>query len=251
MSQPDELTDDAENALWSAWRQGDNPAAARQHLIEHYLPFAHMLAARLYAGRHIQQIEFEEFRQYAVVGMMEALDRYDASRNASFKTYAAHRITGAVLNGIEKSCEKQQQIAAKSNRKQQRLESIRSDGDQDDRPASRKDLFSELADLAIGLALGYILEDSGMYHAQEEQYTENFYDRYELRQLRQMMARHVDVLPEQAQCVIRYHYYQGLNFEEIAGLLSLSKGRISQIHSQALKSLRKLHSGTNELNVSL
>lgn len=240
------LSEQAEKELWQAWTE-ERDAEARGRLIDHHLPFAHMLAAKLYAGRQILQIEFEEYRQYAMVGMMEAVERFDARRNASFKTYAAHRITGAILNGIERSCEKQQQIAAKAGLRQQRVASISADS----KAAPRKDLFAELADLAIGLALGYMLEDSGMYHAQEEHYTENFYDRYELRQLQQIIARHVESLPEQARQVIRYHYFQGLSFEEIAALLDLSKGRISQIHSQALKRLRQLHAGQERLNVSL
>jgi RNA polymerase sigma factor for flagellar operon FliA len=239
------LSDHEEQELWSAWTE-QRDADAREKLIGHYLPFANMLAAKLYAGRQVDQAEFEEYRQYAIVGMIEAVDRFDMMRNASFRTYAGHRITGAVLNGIEKACEKQQQITARASLRKERLESMR-DGE---RKASPQDLFSGLADLALGLALGYMLEDSGMFQEQEQQYTEHFYDRHELNQLKQTIKGIVDVLPDQARNVVCYHYYQGLSFEEIARMLSLSKGRISQIHRQALKLLQEIYSGA-DLNLRL
>jgi RNA polymerase sigma factor for flagellar operon FliA len=240
------LSDHEEKALWTAWTE-QRDAGARQKLIEHHLPFAQMLAAKLYARRQVDQVEFEEYRQYATVGMIESVDRFDVLRNASFRTFAGHRITGAILSGIEKSCEKQQQITARASLRQQRLESMR-DGATKARPP---DLFAELAELAVGLALGYMLEDSGMYQAQEEHYTEHFYDRHELNQLKETIKRIVEVLPDQARSVVCYHYYQGLSFEEIAKMLDLSKGRISQIHRQALKLLQEIYSGAEGLNLRL
>ncbi|MES2538649.1 MAG: sigma-70 family RNA polymerase sigma factor [Pseudomonadota bacterium] len=241
-----DLDEEVERQLWQAWK-GQGQQQARQQLIDAYTPFAHMLAAKLYAGRQIAQSEFQDYRQYAIIGMIEAVDRYDASRGASFKTYAGHRINGAILNGMEKSCEKQQQITARAYLRQQRLESMR----EGRKPAPGKDLFAELADLAIGLALGYMLEDSTMYQSQEPHQIENFYDRHELNELKKMMRRIVDVLPEQARSVIRHHYFQGMSFEEIARTMDLSKGRISQIHRQALNLLQKVYAGGEGVNVSL
>ncbi len=240
------LTEPEEKELWQGWAQHKDVEARRQ-LIEHYLPFAQILAAKLYAGRQVQQVDFHEYRQYAILGMIEAVDRFDVLRNISFKTYAGHRITGAVLNGIEKCCEKQQQITARASLRQERVASLK----ESEKKNSQDDLFAELADLAIGLALGYMLEDSGMYLNQEDHYTENFYDRHELSQIKQAVVRIVDMLPEQARCVIRYHYFQGLNFQEIAGLMMLTKGRISQIHRQALKALQEVYLNSEGLNLKL
>jgi RNA polymerase sigma factor for flagellar operon FliA len=241
-----DLDEEVEKELWQAWT-GRRQQQARQQLIDAYTPFAHMLAAKLYAGRQVAQSEFHDYRQYALIGMIEAVDRYDASRGASFKTYAGHRINGSILNGIEKSCEKQQQITARANLRQQRLESMR-DGR---KPSPGRDLFAELADLAIGLALGYMLEDSAMYQGEEPHHVENFYDRHELSELSKTIRRIVDVLPEQARSVIRHHYFQGLSFEEIARTMELSKGRISQIHRQALQQLHKVYADGSRVNISL
>lgn len=240
------LNDQAEKDLWRAWIE-DKDVDARQKLIEHHLPFSHMLAAKFYAKRQILQIEFDEYRQYAIAGMIEAIDRFDIKRESNFRTYAGYRITGAILNGIEKYSDKQQQISTRTLLRQQRIESMQEADGKD----LGIDIFSELVELAVGLAIGYMLEDSGMYQTQEDQYTENFYERHELKQLQKSLEHIVDVLPEQSRRVIRYHYYQGLSFEHISDVLKLSKGRISQIHSRAIKLLREVHLNSQRLDLSL
>jgi RNA polymerase sigma factor FliA len=247
MSTQSVLSDDVERELWQAWIDQRDPEARRK-LIDHHLPFAHMLAAKLYAGRQTIQIEFQEYRQYAIVGLIEAIDRFDAKRNVGFQSYASHRINGSILNGIEKSSEKQQQITARAELRKQRLESMR-EGERS--KSGKRDLFAELTELAVGLALGYMLEDSRMYQDQEEQYTENFYDRHELTQLKETVRRIIDMLPEQARSVVCYHYFQGMSFAEIAKIMELSKGRISQIHHQALKLLQQIYSGAEGVNLKL
>ena len=75
----------------------------------------------------------------------------------------------------------------------------------------------------------------------EHAYRQEFYDNAELRQVRASLARLVRALPEQERQVIHYHYYHGLGFTEIADLLALSKGRISQIHRHGILLLRDAH----------
>jgi RNA polymerase sigma factor for flagellar operon FliA len=65
-----------------------------------------------------------------------------------------------------------------------------------------------------------------------------FYRQAEMRQVRERLVQAVDALPPQERTVIRSHYLQDLPFEEVAATLKLTKGRISQIHKQALLRLR-------------
>jgi RNA polymerase sigma factor for flagellar operon FliA len=101
--------------------------------------------------------------------------------------------------------------------------------------------LSALADLTIGLALSHMLEGTGMVVGQDEEhsYRQEFYDDEAQKQLRDLLAKLVRALPDQERRVVQYHYYHGLGFTEIAGLLELSKGRISQIHRQALQLVRE------------
>ena len=213
----------------------------RDVLIAKYKPYANMLAAMLYANRHIKEIEFDDFRQYAIIGLIEAIDRFNPTYDTNFKSYASHRIKGSILNGIEKYCERQQQISALSRIREERMKSLLLEvSESKDKP------FDKLVNIAIGVAIGYMLEDSGMYQSGEEHYVQNIYHGRELRDLVRVMSEIVSTLDEQEQYVIKYHYYEHLPFNEIAQLMQLSKGRISQVHHNAL---RRMHSHYDQLKL--
>ncbi|WP_211473822.1 sigma-70 family RNA polymerase sigma factor [Collimonas humicola] len=237
-----QIDNSEESLLWKRWRE-DADSAARDSLACHYLSYARTVAASYYAKRFHDEIEFAEYLQLASVGMMEALDRYDPNLGVQFKTYAARRMHGAILNGLEHLTDKQQQIAVRQRALHERLEAVKGlDRDETSQPdKTSTELFRELAQIGVGLALTWLLADSGMIGGSAETAGEStpVYRGLELRQLQQRVRRLVQDLPAQEQLVINRHYLQGMQFEEIAGMLALSKGRIAQIHRKALRSLRE------------
>lgn len=242
MSQETALSPGDEATLWAALQQGD--PAARQSLIAAYLPFARILAAKVYARRIEQDLEFEEYLQFATLGMIEAVDRFDAGLGVLFRTYAAHRISGAIRNGLEHLSEKRQQIATR----QRLLEERRQSGLAAEQHSG--DVFQQLAEMAIGLALGYMLDDAAAYQHPDAVQPEQLYNASELRQLRERVLKLVAGLPPQEKLVIKYHYLQQQSFTEIADTMQLSKGRISQIHRRALQLLREMNSSINRYDVA-
>lgn len=207
--------------------------AARAKLITRYEALASMLAAKLYANRQIDEIEFDEYKQYAMIGLIESIDRFDPQQGASFNTYASHRIKGAILTGIEKHNEKQQQIAARTRLKKERAQSMM-EGFQAN---ASEDTFSRLVELALGLAVGFMLEDSGMYATGDEVQSSSVYKGRELDDLVRVVDALVKTLPSQEEKIIRMHYYQNGRFDLIAQEMGISKGRVSQMHRSALHRL--------------
>jgi RNA polymerase sigma factor for flagellar operon FliA len=193
-----------------------------------------MHAAKLFANRQIKEIEFEEFKQYALVGLIEAIDRYDAASDASFRTYASHRIKGAILDGIEKYCEKQQQISLRSRLRKERIQSMLRTASE-----TQEVTFDSLVEVSIGIAIGYMLEDSGMYQQEETAYEHNVYKSRELADLVRAMKDLVSKLPEQEEAIIKLHYFQHVQFDQIAESMQMTKGRVSQIHQRALRRLQE------------
>jgi len=236
-----------EAGLWKRFHD-QTDAAARTRLIELYVPFARILAAKLYSSRRVRETEFDDYLHYAVIGLIEAVDRFDPSRNVLFRTFAAHRIQGSILNNVERLSERDEQMALKARLRKQRLESLREGGEEGARTSP---LFEQMAEVAVGLALGYMLEGSGMYVTPEESRADDVYSGQELKQLRATIQAIVEILPERERDVIRYHYFHALGVEEIGDILGLSKGRISQIHHQALRTLRDLYSKVAQFNLRL
>lgn len=220
--------------LWTAFLE-NACASAREQIIDFYLPFARVLAAKLYAKRTYAELEFLDYFQFASIGLIEAVDRYDPVRGAKFETFAAHRINGAILNGIATLSEKQEQISARQRIADDRMRSLKESPEEPKDPGA---LFSYLAELAIGIAVGLALEDSGMVQAEHAAYPDNTYKSVELKQLQQRMRELLERLPINERRVIKYHYLQQLAFDEIATMLGVTKGRVSQIHKDALNRLR-------------
>lgn len=236
MQRRDDYAPSDVGALWEHFATG-RAGEARERLIVHHLPFARIMAAKLYAARpHRVQIEFDDYLQYARVGLLEAIDRFEPQRGIKFETFAASRVTGAVLNGLTTFTEMQEQVSARKRLIQDRIDSLSvaaPDG------ADSDGLFRYLAELAIGMAVGFALDDSGMQPDSEPRYPDNAYAGLELRQLRERIRAMIDALPENQRRVIAAHYLQRMPFEEVASMLDLSRGRIAQIHRDALLRLRE------------
>ena len=113
-----------------------------------------------------------------------------------------------------------------------------------------KSAVERLADLAVGLALGFALEDSGMYQAEEGILPDNAYARTEMQQLRSRLAEFVQELPAAERRVISRHYFQQIPFEEIAKGVGVTKGRISQLHTAGLRRLRELLRASKDFDVT-
>jgi RNA polymerase sigma factor for flagellar operon FliA len=220
-----------EQALWAAARAGD--AQARARLIEGFLPFARIMAAKLYAARIDHDVEFEDYLQYATIGMIESVDRFDPAFGAQFKTFAAHRIQGAVSNGLEQLSEKRQQVATRKRLLAERRDNAGAALD----PGG--DLFQQLADVAVGLALGFVLDGAGDAAEPEEPVPAHPYGAIEMAQLRTRLQALLSTLPQRERLVIKYHYLNQVPFNQIADSMGITKGRVSQIHHNALALLRK------------
>lgn len=256
---PDVLAPERESELWSHFRaSGDQ--ALRQQLIAHYLDYARIVAASYYARRIHDEIEFSEYHQLASLALLECIDRYDPDKGAQFKTFASRRMHGAILDGIERLTEKQQQIAVRQRLRKERLASVMGD-EEEPRPtvpdgkADPEELFRYLAEVGIGIALGCLLDGTGMFADEgradsDAAFAPLAYQRVELKQLRQRLHDVVRHLPAQEQTVITLHYIQEHTFEDIASRLALTKSRISQIHRRGLQLLRDKLNASRAVDVA-
>lgn len=224
--------------IWHHWRD-TRSEQAQAKLAALYGDYARIVAASYYAKRFHDEIEFAEYSQFAYLGLLEAIERFDPAFGVQFKTFAARRMHGAILDGLESLTEKQQQIAAMRRLRAQRKDSLVESGE-DTPPGSRtpEQALKFVSEVGLGLAVSWLLEGTGMIDGGERVQTQPFYQSVELRQLRERLLGLVKGLPAQQSRVISAHYLQELPFEAIARTMGLSKGRISQIHKQALSTLR-------------
>lgn len=233
---------DSEQWVLEQWRcarmeLGDAAREARERLIAHYLPLARVIAAKVYAGRTHDEIDFEDYLQFARVGLVETIDRFEPDRGVQFNTFASIRMRGAILNGLEHLSERQQQIAWRQRLRAERAQAAAEGNPPDD----LQSLFGMLAEVGVGLALGMLLEGTGMVEPSGEALVleqPGYFAHVELEQLRARLRSLVDALPKQERAVIWLHYVQDTPFADIAREFGVTRGRIAQIHRKALETLR-------------
>lgn len=239
-----------EATLWELWREHANESA-REHLLGLHLPYARVVAGAYYAKRFNDEIEFDDYLQLASVGLIEALDRFDPGFGVQFRTFAARRMHGAILDGIERLTEKQQQIAARQRiEKQRRAEIRQAAASAAERCSGKADqVLQYVAEAGLAFALAWILDGTGMLDAGEKSETLPFYRSVELQQLRQRIVELVNALPTQERTVMQSHYFQEVTFDEISQALHLTRGRVSQIHRKALSRLKEAIRTTRDCDV--
>ena len=221
-------------ARWRGFAAGRS-AALREELVARYLGLAKVMAARLYQRRADNSVAFADYLQYARVGLVEAIDHYDPERSVPFEAFSSYRIKGAILNGLEGESELAAQRAFWSRRARERFDSVREHEVRGDRRAS----LEELVNLTVGLALSHVIEhDDG--EVIDESLAANPYAVTELAQLKSAVRSLLPALPEREREIIRRHYEEHVEFREIALEWGLTKGRVSQLHAQALQRLRQL-----------
>lgn len=222
-----------ERQLWVEYSQG--AAAAREELVRQYMPLAKRIAASLYARRAVDDVEFGDYLHLAYVGLLEAIDRYRSESDAQFATFATYRVRGAILNGIPKMTETGERISHLKKLHRERRASVL---EPVANSAGTVDSFSSLTDLVISVALTVQIEEIAETVGAEpttgnDPYASRAYDDMQKR-LREVLT----TLPERERRIVDDHYFDQVGFDEIARMLGVSKGRVSQLHKRALEQIR-------------
>ena len=222
-----------EAALWRRFHE-THGALLREGLFERYRRFARSLARRHARRTGLRPDMVEDLEQFGYRGLLEAIDRFDPLRGTSFLTFASSRIAGSIVDGMGRLDERGAQLRFRRRLERERLASLSG------AERASKSVTAELSDIVTELALGL------MFSAEERDApsdmagrADNGFDNLAWRETRAVLANRVDTLPEPERTVIRQHYLNDLLFAQIATMLGLSKGRISQIHRAALERLRK------------
>lgn len=184
--------------------------------------------------------DVNDVEHFAYEGLLQAIDRYDPLRGVPFGAFARRRITGSIADGTGRQSEMAAQARQRSRAVRERLRAMGEEAVDD------SDALRALSSLVSGLAIGLLLEDSGLVLSDTgADLRPNVYESLAMRELQAVLRDEVARLPHREATILRLHYEDGVSFTHIAELLQLSKGRISQLHSGALMKLkRRIRSAT-------
>lgn len=210
----------------------------REQAILAHMPLVKQIAASIFNLRSFDGVPFEEYVQFGAEGLMQAYDRFDPEQGVRFETYARHRIRGAIINGLERSTEVNQQVSTLRKMAQERIDSLLAAGEPEEEH-NGSDALARLVDISLGLAIAYMLEDTALFCPDHSlQHWDDGANNLSYKQLQQKLHDAFSCLTDSEQGVIDQHYFQHQSFDWIAQHLSLSKSRIAQLHRQAIRKMR-------------
>jgi len=208
-------------------------------------------------GRMVTQVPAfmnkDDMRSAGMVGLLDAANKFDPAKNILFKTFAEHRIRGAILDEMRKLDWFSRSLRDKHNRISRTISELEL------RLGRDPEEYEIAAAMGIGLEqyhsmlgevshLGCVSLNETLDHSDEGQ---SFLDtlteeklgmqpghRLEATELTKVIAEVLELLSEKERLVISLYYYEELTQKEIAEVLELSEGRVSQLHSQALIKLK-------------
>ena len=219
--------------------------------IEAYLPMVRRTAARM-IGRLPANVELDDLVQAGVMGLMEAMQRYEDGHHAQFETFALQRVRGAMLDELRgtdwvpRSVRKsQREIAAAVHALEQRLHRAPSDGEIAAQLGVPLADYHEMLVDVRGAQLVYTDEyeddESESHYLDRHTQPDTRSDPAEQladRRFREALVAAIGDLPEREQYVMSMYYEHDMNLKEIAAVLGVTESRVCQLHSQSVARLR-------------
>lgn len=216
-----------ERALWHRLRD-QNDREAHQLLFVKYSSWARSVAREVFRRVRIAQLDWSDYSQNAVIGLLEAMSRYDPARSIDFIAYAKTRVRGAVFNGLRTYLAENRHNATRERRYGERYDSLHIGGDGDE--------LGNFVSIISGLAIGHLMDS--LSESEHVEPSLNVEQQIDAKRVGVRLRGAIRSLPEKEQLVIELHYLKHVPFVEIATLLGVTKGRVSQIHKSALGRLR-------------
>ncbi|MGB9885504.1 MAG: sigma-70 family RNA polymerase sigma factor [Moorellales bacterium] len=235
--------------LWDRYLRNRDPETRRE-LVLAYLPLVKYLAARLKV-RPQTGLTQEDLEAYGVVGLLEALERYDRGRGAGFETFARRRIQGAMLDALRR-----QQWVPRSVRERlqqvgsavRALEQEKGEAVTDEQLAAYlgwsvaevQEVWLEAHEAALTSLEEVLFSGEGEPPARPvaDPESPDPVKAYEEKELRALLARALTELGETDRLVLSLYYYEGLTLKEIGQVLGVSESRACQLRGRALVRLR-------------
>ena len=239
------------DALWAEYKK-TGARALRDQLIVHYAPVVKYVAGRVSVGlpRHVDEADLAS---YGIIGLIDAIERFEPLRKIKFETYAIPRIKGAIIDELRSIDWVPRSVRAKARAVEQsysKLEAtlhrtptdaeVAADLEMTDaefQTALRKISFVGVValdevfrggDRSDRSTLGETLPDS----------TAGPMDTFEVKETKEALIQAVGQMADREKTVLTLYYYEGLTLAEIGDILGVTESRVCQIHTKAVLQLR-------------
>lgn len=230
---------------------GPPGAADRERMIEANMPLVNFLVERM-KTQVPAFVSRDDLRSAAMVGLIDAASRFDPKRGVLFKTFAERRVRGAIFDEVRRMDWFSRSMREKQSRMAKAIgqleKSLHRQPEEHEIAAELEISLEDYRDMLMQVShLGCVslhetIDDSEggstFLDNLEDTEQDSVQERLEALELTKELAGYIGALSEKEQLVLSLYYYEELSQKEIAEVLDLSEGRISQLHSQALLKMK-------------
>ncbi len=234
----------------------------KKKIIEEYAPLVKFIAQKI-AVRLPANVELDDLLSAGVIGLMDAIDKYDPARDNKFKTYAEFRIRGSILDElraqdwIPRSMREKAKFVERAIHKIEQRQG-RSASEEEIAQEIKMDLneFRGLLNQCKSIAL-ISIDDTGSFANGERKSLlailesgpeSNPLEKLTGQELKDQLSKFIEELPEKQRLVLSLYYFEELNLKEIGQVLEVTESRVSQLHTQAVLRLRAKLMGSGMLS---
>jgi RNA polymerase sigma factor for flagellar operon FliA len=224
--------------IWREYRATGDPSL-RNRLVLQYAPLVKYVAGRL-RTRMPESVDQDDLVSDGVLGLMDAIERFEPARGLSFQTFAVPRIRGAIIDGMRSMDFVPRSVRDKLrtvNRAQVVLEERLGRAPEDTEVAQEVGIpVQQLRDLSRQASSSHAnLDDFDL----ADELSSAADHSIEQGDVNASLMRVVDQLGERDQVIIALYYFEGLTLAEIGQVLGVTESRVSQVHRRATGSLRE------------
>jgi len=222
---------------------------SKDQLVQRFAPLVKRIAYHLMA-RLPSSVQVDDLIQNGMMGLLDAINRFEAGMGAQFETYAAQRVRGAMLDGLREN----DWLPRSLRRDFRRIEVAVSRLEQEYGRAPGEQELADALDMTLADYQKMLQDARGhqliSFEDLVEDDDENFLERHltdnasepsrilEDESLRQMLVQGIELLPEREKMMMALYYEQDLNLREIGEVMGVTESRVCQLHSQAVVRLR-------------
>lgn len=232
--------------LWIQYKENQDKAA-KDALIIAYVELVKIIAGRLY-NDYNHHVEYEDLVSYGILGLIDAIEKFDHKKEIKFETYANFRIRGAIIDQLRNLDWVPRSMRHKYRQLEEAIEKLqRSYGnDFSDKVLAQSmdlseeelsKLMNEVATFSI-VSLEEKFEDQVGFDIQADYRDFEPEKALEVKVMTQLLKEAIDSLPEKERLVVSLYYYDELTYKEISKVMEISESRISQLHTKAISRLR-------------
>jgi len=247
------LNETDERDLWIRFKdQGDD--AARERLIVHYMRIVKYIAGRM--AIHVPAtVDMSDLVGWGILGLLDAMDKFDHRQEIKFTTYASIRVRGAIIDQIRSldwAPRSLRSLARRIGATKDKLRQEKGAEPSPDEVAAELGITAEQVEDTISqVQTAQVLSlddyelpdgesDTRKMDVMASQSVMSPEDALRQQERQERLVQAILQLPDQMQKVLNLYYYEELTLKEIGAVLEVSESRICQIHSASMKQLRKV-----------